>query len=155
MSEQSCIFCKIVSGEVPSYKIWESDTHIAFLSIYPNTEGVTVVIPKKHFSSYAFQMQDEDLFSLIKAAKEVALLLDKKLQVGRTAMVFEGLGVNHVHAKLFPLHGTSPDGEWKQAHSSEEKQKEYFELYQGYVSSHDCTVVSHEELLRTARKITE
>lgn len=154
MSEQSCIFCKIVSGDAPSYKVWESDTHFAFLSIYPNTEGVTVVIPKKHFSSYAFEMQDEDLFALIKAAKEVALLLDKKFQIGRTAMVFEGFGVDHVHAKLFPLHGTSTTGEWKPALSSDEKRKEYFELYQGYVSSHDCMVVSHEELRETHKKIT-
>ena len=125
MSEQSCIFCKIVSGEAPSYKVWESDTHLAFLSIYPNTEGVTVVIPKKHFSSYAFEMQDEDLFALMKATKEVALLLDKKLNVGRCAMIFEGFGVDHVHAKLFPLHGTSATEPWKPVLSLEEKQKEY------------------------------
>ncbi|MEK9173928.1 MAG: HIT family protein, partial [Patescibacteria group bacterium] len=43
---ESCIFCKIVAKEVPSHVVWEDESHVAFLSIFPNTEGVTVVIPK-------------------------------------------------------------------------------------------------------------
>ena len=134
-SMTNCIFCKIVSGEAPSQKIWENENHLAFLSIFPNTEGVTVVIPKVHYPSYAFDLPDAALTELILATKQVAKLLDAKLDdVGRTAMVFEGFGVDHVHAKLFPMHGTKmPD--WKPIESN--NVQKYFEKYEGYISSHD------------------
>ena len=54
--KNECIFCKIVKGEIPCHKIWEDEKHLAFLSIYPNTNGFSVVIPKKHFPSYAFSL---------------------------------------------------------------------------------------------------
>lgn len=151
----TCIFCDIVDGKSPSHKIWESETHIAFLSIFPNTEGMTVVIPKKHFKSYAFDMPDEELSALVKAAKKVALLLDKKLSVGRTAMVFEGFGVDHVHAKLFPMHGTPTNlkQEWEPIKSSDEKKNEYFHTYQGYISSHDGKREDDQKLAALAEKI--
>ncbi len=66
----SCIFCEIVKGNAPSYTVWEDNAHLAFLSIFPNTEGVTVVIPKEHHSSYAFELPDEVLSNLIIAAKK-------------------------------------------------------------------------------------
>src|SRR5690348_9551006 len=133
---EDCIFCKIVEGAVPSHKVWENETHLAFLSIFPNTEGVTVVIPKQHHPSYAFALPDDVLAALVLAAKKVANLLDKALpDVGRTAMVFEGFGVNHVHAKLFPMHGTADMSEWKPISSGMNK---YFEKYEGHISSHDA-----------------
>lgn len=145
-----CIFCKIVSGEVPSYKIWEDEKHLAFLSIFPNTEGVSVVIPKKHYSSYAFDLPEEVFRDLVIAAKTVGKILDEKLDdVARTAMVFEGFGVDHVHAKLFPMHGTKAK-DWKPTHPNIDK---YFEKYEGYISSHDYEKAADEELLKLAEKI--
>ncbi|MBI2593814.1 HIT domain-containing protein, partial [Candidatus Daviesbacteria bacterium] len=44
----SCIFCKIVAGEIPSYKVWEDSKHLAFLSIAPIMPGHTLLIPKSH-----------------------------------------------------------------------------------------------------------
>ena len=67
-----CIFCQIVNGLTPCYKVWEDDYHLAFLSIFPNTDGVTVVIPKKHYPSYAFNLPEAVLIRLILAAKTVA-----------------------------------------------------------------------------------
>lgn len=146
-----CIFCKIVNGTSPSYKVWEDEHHLAFLSLFPNTEGTTVVIPKKHLSSYAFDLPDEALADLVVAAKTVAKLLDAKLDdVGRTAMVFEGFGIDHVHAKLFPMHGTKMN-EWRPIESDVDK---YFHEYEGYISSHDYKRADDEELERVARKIT-
>lgn len=134
-TSSDCIFCKIVSGETPSHKVWEEDKHAAFLSIFPNTEGTTVVIPKEHHPSYAFDLPDGVLSELVLATKKVAKLLDSKLEdVGRTAMVFEGYGVDHVHAKLFPMHGTAGRKEWKKIESNIDK---YFDNYEGYISSHD------------------
>lgn len=105
-----CIFCKILSGSVPCHKIWEDEGHLAFLSPYPNTIGFSVVITKDHYSSYAFDLPDDILKNLIVATKKVAKLIDSRLpDVGRTGMIFEGFGIDHVHAKLFPMHGTKRD----------------------------------------------
>lgn len=148
-----CVFCKIVQKQEPAYIIWESDTHMAFLSIFPNTPGVTVVIPKKHFDSYVFDLSDHDLTKLILATKQVAQLLDKKLEnVSRTAVVFEGFGINHVHAKLFPMHGTALLKEWKPIKSSV---RTYFDVYEGYISSHDGARASPETLKRMQKQITQ
>ncbi len=149
MSE--CIFCKIVSGEVPCHKIWEDDSHIAFLSIFPNTEGFSVVIPKKHFSSYAFDLPDNVLSDLVIASKKVGKLLDKAFDdVGRTGMIFEGFGINHVHTKLFPMHGTGDMKEWQQMKSDVDI---FFERYQGYISSHDYKRADDKHLAELAEKI--
>ncbi|MDR3476992.1 MAG: HIT family protein [Gammaproteobacteria bacterium] len=146
-----CIFCKIAKKEEKSYLVWEDASHIAFLSIFPNTEGVTVVIPKSHYSSYAFDLDDNVLTDLILATKKVAKLLDEKLEdVGRTAMVFEGFGVDHVHAKLFPMHGTAKKEEWKPIHSNVDK---FFERYEGYISSHDYKLADPTTLENTLKKI--
>src|SRR3990167_207539 len=102
-----CIFCKIAKGEAPAHKIWENEKYLAFLSIFPNTEGFSVVVTKEHYPSYAFDLPEEVLTGLVLAAQKVAELLDEKLvDVGRTGMILEGFGIDHVHAKLFPMHGT-------------------------------------------------
>lgn len=148
-----CIFCKIVKGESPSHMVWEDDKYVAFLSIFPNTDGTTVVIPKAHYTSYPFDLSNEELSGLILAAKKVAKLLDSKLEdVGRTAMVFEGFGVDHVHAKLFPMHGTANTKEWKPIKSNVDK---YFNEYEGYISSHDYKREDDAKLVSLAKKIKE
>lgn len=149
---EDCIFCKIAQGETPAHKIWEDEKHLAFLGIFPNTEGMAVVITKKHYPSYAFDLPDEVLKDLIVAAKKVGKLLDAKLpDVGRTALVFEGFGVDHVHAKLFPMHGTKTD-KWKEIRS---KINTYFSTYPGYVSSNDSERANDEKLSQLAKKIRE
>lgn len=149
MSE--CIFCKIVQGESPCHKIWEDEKHLAFLSIFPNTEGVSVVIPKKHYPSYAFDLSDSVLAELVLASKKVGKLIDSKLgDVGRTGMVFEGFGIDHVHSKLFPMHGTGNKKEWKPIKSKIDK---YFEKYEGYISSHDSKRADDKDLEGLAKKI--
>jgi len=148
--EKDCIFCKIVKGEAPCHKIWEDEKHLAFLSIFPNTDGFSIVIPKKHYSSYAFDLPDEVLCELVIAAKKVAKLIDFKLEdVGRTGMIFEGFGVDHVHAKLFPMHGTKIK-KWRPIKSNVDK---FFEKYEGYISSHDYKREDDEKLKRIAEKI--
>lgn len=147
----NCIFCKIVKGEAPSHKVWEDEKHLAFLSIFPNTEGTTVVIPKNHYTSYAFDLPDEVLSGLMLATKQVAKLLDSKLEdVGRSAMVFEGFGVDHIHAKLFPMHGTAKIAEWQPIESKVDK---YFETYEGYISSHDYKRADDTVLAALAKKL--
>jgi len=147
-----CIFCKIAKGEAPAHKIWKNEKHLAFLSIFPNTEGFSVVITKEHYPSYVFDLPEEVLIGLVKATKQVVKLLDAKLEdVGRTGMIFEGFGVDHVHSKLFPMHGTKMS-EWKPLKSKVDK---YFEKYEGYVSSHDYKRMDDEKLAKLARKRKE
>ena len=149
--ERNCIFCKIVKGESPCHKIWEDKKHLAFLSIFPNTEGFSVVITKKHYSSYAFDLKDAVLKDLVVASKKVAKLLDSKLKdVGRTGMIFEGFGIDHVHSKLFPMHGTKMK-KWKPINSDVNK---YFEKYEGYISSHDYMKANDKKLSELAKKIS-
>lgn len=148
----NCIFCSIVAGQTPAHKIWEDDKHLAFLSIFPNTKGFSVVIPKEHYSSYVFELPDTIMQDLVAASKKVAKLLDSKLQdVGRTGMIFEGFGIDHVHAKLFPMHGTKMK-EWKPLKSNVDK---YFEQYEGYISSHDYIRAEDEALAKLAKQIRE
>ncbi|PIU24059.1 diadenosine tetraphosphate hydrolase [Candidatus Berkelbacteria bacterium CG08_land_8_20_14_0_20_39_8] len=145
-----CIFCKIVAGEISAHKIWEDENHLAFLGIFPNTEGMTVVVTKRHYPSYAFDSLDNILSNLIIAAKKVAKLLDLKLDdVGRTALVLEGFGVDHLHAKLFPMHGTKMK-KWKPIHSNINT---YFKKYSGYISSHDSKKADDKSLEKLAKKI--
>ena len=153
MQKDGCIFCKIVAGTSPAHKIWEDEKHLAFLSIFPNTEGFSVVIPKDHYPSYPFNLPDEVLQDLILASKKVAKRIDEKLKdVGRTGLIFEGFGVDHVHAKLFPMHGTGNMAEWKPLKSNIDK---YFEQYEGYISSHDYKRADDEKLAALAKKIRE
>lgn len=149
---EECIFCKIVKGGAPSYKVWEDDKHLAFLTIFPNTEGFTVVVTKEHYDSYAFDLPDDVLTNLVLATKKVGKLLDEKLDdVGRTGMIFEGFGVNHMHAKLFPMHGTKSN-KWKKHTGGLDK---FFDTYEGYISSHDGKRADDEWLIKVANKITK
>lgn len=145
---KDCIFCKIVKGEIPSVKIWENDEFIAILDKFPNVEGMTLVIPKKHFDSYVFDMDKENYSKIILAVRDVAKLLDKKLKVKRTAMVMEGLGVNHAHIKLYPIYGLD-----KKFEETWAKDKVFFEKYEGYISTQLGPEKSIEELNKVADKI--
>ncbi len=148
---ENCIFCKIVKGEVPSHKIWEDDKHLAFLSIFPNTEGFAVVITKKHYPSYAFDLPDGVLKELVLATKKVAKLLDSAFDdVGRTGMFFEGFGVDHMHSKLFPMHGTANIEKWQPIES---KRKDFYKEYPGFLSSHDSDRMDDDKLAQIADKI--
>src|SRR4030042_6157308 len=99
-----CIFCKIVKGDIPSVKVWEDEKHLAILDINPNTEGMTLIITKEHYDSDFTDMQDKPYKDLMITSKKIAKLLKKKLKVSRVASVIEGLGVNHIHVKLYPIY---------------------------------------------------
>jgi len=143
-----CIFCRIVEGKIPCHKIYEDDKHLAFLDIHPNTKGMTLVITKKHFDSYVFDMSNEDYHELIEVTKKIAKGLDKALRVKRTAMVMEGMGVNHAHIKLYPLHGIKKKFEKILA-----KKIKFFDHYEGYVATFIGPRAKDEELKKLALKI--
>lgn len=100
---ENCIFCKIANGEIPCIKIRENDEFIAMLDIFPNRKGMTVVIPKSHFSSDPTEVDQAVLQKWILAVQEVMNILKKGLWVPRVGMVTEGLEVAHLHFKLYPF----------------------------------------------------
>lgn len=100
---ENCIFCKIVNG-APSYKVWEDDKALAFLTIRPHKDGHVLLIPKVH-EDYFFDLDDETLKDLVLKAKPIAQALKKiyKPKSGKISMVLMGMGVPHVHLHLIPL----------------------------------------------------
>lgn len=145
---QETIFDKIVRGEVPSYKVWENDDYLAFLTPFPNTPGVTVVIPKRNPGDYIFSIDLEVYIGLMKAVKTVANLLEDALEVKRVAMVFEGTGVAHVHAKLYPLYGALADETDVWASSPD-----FTDTYRGYITTHEGPEMDAEALKAMQQRI--
>ncbi len=86
-----CVFCKIIKKEIPANIIYEDSKHLAFLDNHPNRKGQSLVIPKKHYSGYSFEMPDKDFVELMVRAKKVGLLIDKALKTERTCLVLEGV----------------------------------------------------------------
>ncbi len=154
MFKPDCIFCQIAQGQAPCHEVWSDDEHMAFLSIFPNTEGFTVVIPRHHHGSYAFAQNDEALTKMILATKKTAQILDHYFDdVTRCGMFFEGYGVDHLHSKLFPMHGA---GEFDAGQSIEiQKPDIFFDRYPGYLSSHDAKRADDEQLAQLAARIRE
>jgi len=96
------IFTKIISGEIPSYKIAENDDFFVFLDINPNAKGHTLVVPKKEVNKL-FDL-DEDLYNkLMSYSRKIAVALEKAIPCERIGMAVIGLEVPHVHVHLIPL----------------------------------------------------
>lgn len=100
----SSIFTKIISGEIPSYKVAENDDFLAFLDIQPIVKGHVLVIPKKEVD-YIFNIEDEHLGEFISFAKSVAKKMDKVFDCKRIGMTVIGLEVPHAHIHLMPING--------------------------------------------------
>ena len=98
----SSIFTKIIRGEIPCYKVDETEDCLAFLDISPNSYGHTLCILKKEID-YIFDLSDEEFLSLMKFSKRVALGIKKSVDCKRVAMSVVGLEDPHVHVHLIPI----------------------------------------------------
>lgn len=96
------IFTKIVQGDIPAYKIAETDDFLAFLDIRPLKKGHTLCIPKKEVD-YLFDLEDELYLGLQVFAREVARAIEKVVPCKRIGMAVIGLEVPHAHIHLVPL----------------------------------------------------
>lgn len=96
------IFSKIISGEIPSYKIAEDEKFFAFLDIFPMTEGHTLVIPKTEVDNM-FDLDENYLSSLLVFAKPIAKAIEKSFKCNRCGMAVIGLEVPHAHLHLIPI----------------------------------------------------
>lgn len=96
------IFSKIISGEIPCYKIAEDDQFIAFLDVNPNAVGHTLCVPKQEINKL-FDMQEDHYLALMQFSRKVAIALEKAIPCKRIGMAVIGLEVPHVHVHLIPL----------------------------------------------------
>ena len=82
-TEDNCIFCKMRDGKFPVDKLWEDEKFFSFLDIHPINPGHVLLIPKKHLD-YLFDLNDNEYKELMTKAKEIAIILKKKLKPRRT-----------------------------------------------------------------------
>jgi diadenosine tetraphosphate (Ap4A) HIT family hydrolase len=149
MDSKKDVFCKIVSGKVPSFKIYEDKDYLAILDIYPNIKGQTLIISKKHRSGYVFDLNPKDLKELIIATRNVVRLLEKRLKVKRVHVVMEGTGINHLHVKLYPAIGLKH--KYKTVWADETA---HFDAYKGYVTTLSGPMASEKELKKLKEMLT-
>lgn len=143
------IFDDIVDGNIPSWKVWEDDSHMAFLTPFPNTPGFTVVIPKQNPGDNYLDVDDAVFVKLLAAARTVAALLKKAFNVQRVGLVLEGEGVPHLHVKLIPMHGDVTLME------NLPKHQEFYERYPGWLSTVEGPRMSDDQLNAIQQRITE
>lgn len=98
----SSLFSKIVKGQIPCYKVAETNDFLAFLDINPNAIGHTLCIPKKEIDEL-FELDNNTYNGLMKFSREVAIALKKTIQCNRIGMSVIGLEVPHVHVHLIPI----------------------------------------------------
>lgn len=97
------IFTKIINGEIPSYKVAETDDFFAFLDISPNSKGHTLCVPKKEVDKL-FDLDEDTYTGLMQFSRRVAKAIEAVIPCERVGMLVIGLEVPHVHVHLVPLH---------------------------------------------------
>jgi diadenosine tetraphosphate (Ap4A) HIT family hydrolase len=147
---EDTIFDKLLRGEIKSWKVWENERFLAFLTPFPNTPGLTIVIPKRNAGDYIFRLEEDDYTELLAATRVVAKILERAFDTPRIALVFEGTGVAYVHAKLLPLHGdlASQTNVWS-------PHTEFTSTYLGYLTTAEGPKMPDEELDKIQQKILE
>lgn len=100
------LFSKIISGEIPCYKIAEDDKFFAFLDIFPLTEGHTLVVPKMEVDKI-FDLDDETIAAFFVFAKKIGRAIEKAFDCNRCGINVVGLEVPHAHIHLIPINAPS------------------------------------------------
>ncbi len=96
------IFSKIINGEIPCYKIAETDQFLAFLDVNPNAKGHTLCIPKQEINKI-FDLEEDLYLGLMSFSKKIAIALEKAIPCKRIGLAVVGLEVPHAHVHLIPL----------------------------------------------------
>ena len=97
------IFTKIVNGEIPCYKVAETDKFLAFLDVNPNSKGHTLCIPKQE-ADKLFDLDEDTYNGLMSFSRRIAIAIEKAIPCKRVGMTVIGLEVPHAHVHLIPLH---------------------------------------------------
>jgi len=100
------VFSKIISGEIPSYKIAENDKFFAFLDIFPLREGHVLVVPKIETDKF-FDLPAAYLSELLVFAQPIAKAIEKSFECNRCGLSVVGLEVPHAHLHLIPINSAN------------------------------------------------
>jgi len=100
------IFSKIISGQIPSYRIAENDKFFAFLDIFPLRKGHTLVVPKTETDKF-FDLSKEYLSELLVFAQPIAKAIEKSFDCNRCGLSVVGLEVPHAHLHLIPINSAN------------------------------------------------
>lgn len=100
------LFSKIIRGEIPGYKIAESEKFFAFLDVYPLREGHTLVVPKTEVDNL-FDLSDDYLSEMLVFAKPIAKAIEKAFRCNRCGISVIGLEVPHAHMHLIPINSAN------------------------------------------------
>lgn len=125
---ENCIFCKIINGELPSYKVYEDEYTLAFLDINPVSHGHTLVVPKKHFQNME-AVSEEELAKVITTVKIVGKRVKEKLgaasyNIGENNDKEAGQIIPHLHFHVIPRYGNDNLKLWPQSPYPEGKAEE-------------------------------
>ncbi|KAG5279565.1 hypothetical protein AALO_G00079160 [Alosa alosa] len=142
------LFSRIVRGEEKQWRVWEDNSHVAFLTPFPNTPGLTVLVPRKPLSSDIFRLEEADYTALILAARKVAQLLQEGMRAQGVALIFEGFEIDYAHAKLIPLVALS-------CPEVTAVPPQFSQTYPGFVTSANGPPASPEELKKVHTQITQ
>ena len=134
------LFAKIIRGELEQWRVWESDSHIAFLTPFGNTYGKTVLVPRKHLDSDILSLPEADFCDLAGSVWDaIQVILESDLGAERVGLIFEGMEVDWAHAKLIPIR--ADDGR-------EPPEQPFTDTYLGSVSSQPGPAADIEGLRR-------
>lgn len=126
------IFSRIIAGEIPCYKVAESDKFFAFLDINPLVKGHTLVVPKKEVD-YIFELDDAELGEMMIFAKKVAKAIEQAVPCVRVGVSVIGLEVPHAHIHLIPI---NKESDMLFSNKKLEMTKEEFEQTAADITSH-------------------
>lgn len=106
LKDEECIFCQIVEKKIPSHILFENDTNLAFLDIFPVSKGHTIVIPKNHYDNLE-NIPVSELAETFKVVKELSVLIHNKLKIEGYNILqnnFRAAGqvINHFHVHIIP-----------------------------------------------------
>jgi histidine triad (HIT) family protein len=110
--EEGCIFCKVVRGEAPAYKVYEDERVLVFMDLFPVTDGHTLIVTKEHFENL-FEAAEESLQAVIATSRRIARAIQAALEPDGL-MVFQlngraaGQSVFHYHMHLMPRNQGEP-----------------------------------------------
>lgn len=133
---ESCIFCNIIAGEIPSYNVYEDGKTLAFIDIFGATDGHVVIIPKAHAEKLTLQ-RDDDVAALFDTVKKVATALEKAygteiLSIGINHG--EPAGVKHTHVHIMPRYRGDGGGIIQSLPGKKLKDKNFEEVAKKIVS---------------------
>lgn len=128
MEQNDCIFCKIIKGELPSTKIYEDETTLAFLDIHPVNIGHILVIPKEHFPNI-YETPDEILSDMMIASKKIAIALKEAMKADGVNVTMNnnhaaGQLIFHSHLHIIPRFSNDGFELWHGKRPYQEGEKE-------------------------------